>query len=336
MSCVELQGIFLDLYNDSVDSDETREYQHFPFYPFAVAETAYIKQLFEWCEQNNKILNLNMPESSMPVLHLCHSITADSCGNIQHWSLADRLVSNSAGKRHLLLPPLLEDDKVVADPSGMWLENANKSMWYGELPCPWQQPPAGCTWATPGWAALAQMAAANAPFANLLADAVTVGGDTSPWRREADCALLFHCNTTGKVPMAFVTISNQGAGNLPLALVSVRLDRYLRLPAGHAYNIMLWDGCASFTMLASGDGADLSTKVVELVLQAYEVKALAYVPAGASDGGRLLGNGDKDGSADGAGALVAGRAMATVGVSIAVVMAVLALVLALAQPCALE
>jgi len=31
MSCVELQGIFLDLYNDSVDSDETREYQHFPF-----------------------------------------------------------------------------------------------------------------------------------------------------------------------------------------------------------------------------------------------------------------------------------------------------------------
>ena len=304
--------------------------------PFAVAETAYIKKLFEWCEQNNKILNLNMPESSMPVLHLCHSITADSCGNIQHWSLADRLVSNSAGKRHLLLPPLLEDDKVVADPSGMWLENANKSMWYGELPCPWQQPPAGCTWATPGWAALAQMAAANAPFANLLADAVTVGGDTSPWRREADCALLFHCNTTGKVPMAFVTISNRGAGNLPLALVSVRLDRYLRLPAGHAYNIMLWDGCASFTMLASGDGGDLSTKVVELVLQAYEVKALAYVPAGASGGGRLLGNGDKDGGADGAGALVAGRAMATVGVSIAVVMAVLALVLALAQPCALE
>ena len=84
-------------YSDSVDSDVGRPYAQFPFFPLQVAETAFLKQLFLWCEANGKILNLNGPNTSLAVLHLCHSVTSDSSGPKGHWSLADRLVTMAAG-----------------------------------------------------------------------------------------------------------------------------------------------------------------------------------------------------------------------------------------------
>ena len=146
----------VSFYSDTVDSDAGRSYAQFPFFPLQVAETAFLKQLFLWCEANGKILNLNGPNTSLAVLHLCHSVTSDSSGPKGHWSLADRLVTMAAGKRHLLLPSCLTPAGNVADlPSTDWLHHANCSLFFGEVPCPWYayqgaspKPPPSKTWPT--------------------------------------------------------------------------------------------------------------------------------------------------------------------------------------------
>jgi hypothetical protein len=125
-----LDGIFMDLFNDTIDSDMGRTYAQFPFYPLAVAETAFVKQLFTWCEQHQKVLNLNGTNgASAPLMHLCHSVTSDSNGPFDHYSMEARMTTLAAGKRHLLLPILLDSTgRLVDAPSSLWVGNGNRAM----------------------------------------------------------------------------------------------------------------------------------------------------------------------------------------------------------------
>ena len=99
-----MDGIFIDFYDDTCDSDTNRPHEHLPFYPIMASHIKFIKKLFLWCEANGKVLFLNAVHPSIPVLHLCHGQFGDTMGVSGNMGLSDRLVTAAAGKPYRLLP----------------------------------------------------------------------------------------------------------------------------------------------------------------------------------------------------------------------------------------
>ena len=306
-----LDGIFLDCYGDSIDSDHGRAYAQFPFFPLQVAETIFIKQLFTWCEKNGKILNLNSPHMSLPVLHLCHSVTADSEGPNGHWSLVDRLVTMAAGKRHLLLPSALNPKGAVAAlPSSYWLQNGCRSLFFGEVPtpfndsldclvlesctiwsayqgscsaeqvpCPWYAYAGSGAWPQ-DWQTMEFLAQSNAALALLLGMAQLVGG-------ECFDSLWWVCPANAqRGAVGFITLANdlnpatERTLNPPTVThTTVTLARYIQLAAGLQYQALFWDGVASLSTLTPAmDGAALSSRQLDVALGPGETKLLCFAP----------------------------------------------------------
>ena len=200
MTKYDLDGLFIDFYGESVAMDMHRPHQHLPFTPLAVGYTEFIKELFDWCEANGKVLFLNSVNPAIPILHLCHGATADSGGIEWHTAWTDKLFCTAAGKRHNLLP-YYGQGQLGGLTAERWVVNGTASMFYAVLPSPWngkmltnsdhQQASEDMT---------AYLQKQNAPLAAMLADATPMGGSMMEGR-------LFWLDKHAS--LAFITLSNQ-------------------------------------------------------------------------------------------------------------------------------
>jgi len=261
----KLDGVFLDFYGDTTDVDESRVYEQFPFYPLQVAEIEFAKAIYTWCKAQSppKYFVINCPQASMAVQHLADWVTCDSTGIHDHWSMGDRLVSKAFGKRHVLLPQL--GPPATSD---LWLQNGLRSLFYGEIPAPWQSPAAG---ADSDAKMIDWMAEATYPLAVMMANAQPLGGDFSA---------LWSCIDNGASNVsnaAFIALNNDG--NTVQRMI-VALSQYYELPSSQHFEVVLWDGLVQFSTLASGSGNYLSRMPFTVGLKPNETKVLAFVPPG--------------------------------------------------------
>ena len=177
----------------------------------------------------------------------------------------------AAGKRHLLLPILTVPSGAVApNPSSLWIKHANRSLFYGELPCPWYPDTGGEGWETLKW-----MAESNIALAMRLADAMLVGEGALPFTSYWFVQLQ---RQGEEGPLAFVTLNNDSED---AKRCSVSLARYITLGTATAtqYQAMLWDGVAALTPLGGkSDGATVSRRVFDVGLGPGEVKLIAFAP----------------------------------------------------------
>jgi hypothetical protein len=171
--------------------------------------------------------------------------------------MGDRLVSQAFGKRHLLLPNLGPPAT-----SELWLQHANRALFYGEVPCPWQ-PAQDLRERT----VMDHMAASVYPLAMMIADSTPLGGDFN--------TMWYRSSTNGS---AFIALNNDDHNGVLETRVS--LAPLYHLPSEGNFEAVLWDGLAVFATVATGSAVELSSQVFSFLLEANSTRVLAFVPPG--------------------------------------------------------
>lgn len=172
--------------------------------------------------------------------------------------MGDRLVSQAFGKRHLLLPNLGPPATTE-----IWLQHANRALFYGEIPCPWQ-PTKGLQEQT----VMDRMAASVYPLAMMIADSTPLGGDFN--------TMWYRSSSNGS---AFIALNNDHPNGVLETRVS--LAPLYHLPSEGDFEAVLWDGLAVFATVATGSATELSSQVFSFLLEANSTRVLAFVPPGA-------------------------------------------------------
>ena len=117
------------------------------------------------------------------------------------------------------------------------------------------------------------MSETNAALALLLGSAQLVGGDTFS-------ALWWLCPATpARERVCFITLASDP--NAPtVTRASVTLERFLTLPSGQQYQLLVWDGVASLAALSPCvDARSLQGRRVDVGLGPGETKLLCFAPA---------------------------------------------------------
>ena len=110
-------GVFLDLYDDTVDVDWGHAYKQYPFFPLQIAEIEFIKALSEALHKRGKFLVVNAPHPSMQVQPFADAYGSDPMNQDACFWYKLQL----PGKPFYYLP----------NPSG-GKETVNSASWYGE------------------------------------------------------------------------------------------------------------------------------------------------------------------------------------------------------------
>ena len=117
------------------------------------------------------------------------------------------------------------------------------------------------------------MSETNAALALLLGSAQLAGGDTFS-------ALWWLCPATpARERVCFITLASDP--NAPtVTRASVALGRFLTLPSGQQYQLLVWDGVASLAALSPCvDARSLQGRRVDVGLGPGETKLLCFAPA---------------------------------------------------------
>lgn len=180
----DLDGYFLDIYDDSIDVDWGRSYGRYPFYPIQTATIEFVKELHAGIKERGKILILNAPHPSLMVHRYADAIATDTGhGTRAHTAFWYKL--QAANRPFVLLGNPIGQSNFLEDAEGKndgisHFEGLTRGLLYGAASPQhyWgAQTRRASMWYVPDPEQLTRVFHLNQPVSDHIAETRIIGGD---------------------------------------------------------------------------------------------------------------------------------------------------------------
>lgn len=273
IEALDMDGVFMDYYDDTVQVDWGKTYKHYPFYPLNVATIRFTRELVERLRERGKFFISNCPNPSLIVNQFSDAYAADPpSDDAAFWY---RLAL--PGKPYIHLPIFSRNPAGHPRGEHFGADHMNSSVWhqavlsrvhYGAVPALWSDrwgPLHGIrTAADPD--TLLSLFSRNVAFWEKMANGHILGGGTDPYRE------LYHDLGDDRWALSF---RNPSEKMMPIAF---HVPRHFELDG--EYGLLEWsltDG--SRVLVEAMSPSALAELEVKRFLQPHDARFFLLTPA---------------------------------------------------------